>query len=654
MIYIILRQFFLITLMIIPFSLFVYAFYIYYLSSENINKLIEYDSPMTTQIFDKKNRLIANLFSDQHRIYISFDDIPIKLVESLLAIEDTDFFDHNGINVDAIIRAIVKDIQHMAFVEGASTLTQQLVKLKLLTREKKLKRKFKEVLLSLKIENHLSKTKILELYLNEIFLGHGYYGVQTASLGYFRKDISKLNLKEIAMLVGIPKSPNRLNPVKYYERNIKRANKVLKRLKTLNWISDEVYQKNLLLRPIVYDDSLSKNKAPYVVDYVKSILQDELINVKQNGYKLYLHIDLDIQKIARESLQYGYNKILEKNEEMRLKKDFNISNDVNNTSLNGSITVMENETGNILALVGGVDYKKSYFNRAHQSKRPIGSSAKPFIYQVALNRGYSLTSKLKDISRTYQYIRNDENLTWRPRNYGRNMSGLMSLEKSLIYSRNLATINLVEDIGLDYLYNRLRFLNFRNLPFDLSISLGSFGASSLDMQEYYSLFSNKGTMVKPNIVSKIENIDGDVFEFEAEFDYKIEDSQAYLITHILKKVVNYGSGKKAYTRGIELAGKTGTTSKNIDVWFSGFSPTIQTVVWYGNDNGQSLGEHHTGGSTAAPAFSYFYKKLLKLQPHIKRRFDIPENVLFDKNKIPYTDISKKIHIKNKIEQRMVF
>jgi len=657
-------------------ALFIFGYIVYIdtFSYNSFKRLHQYDSPLTTQIFDKNDKLIANVFKDQHRIYVNFDEIPIGVIEALVAIEDTEFFDHNGINIDAILRAIIKDIKAMAFVEGASTITQQLVKTKFLSRDKKIKRKIKEIILSVRLEKTISKSKILELYLNEIYFAHGYYGILTASLGYFKKPLNALSLKEIAMLIGIPKSPNSFSPTKHYERNLIRANKVIKRLKVLKWIDDIAYHEALSQRPKVYDESLSLNKAPYVVDYVNKILQKDLVNFRQNGYKVYTHIDLNIQSIARESLRYGHQKILEKNIQLylqegnksNLKADSNQhfiadNNESNITQLtyegkllNGSISVMNPSTGNILALVGGIDYKKSSFNRASQAIRQVGSSAKPFIYQVALNSGYGLKSNLKDITRRYEYVNDDGNLTWKPRNYSSAISGLLALDASLIYSRNLATINLVEDLGLDYVYNKMKDFNISGLPYDLSLSLGSFGASSLKMQKYYSLFSNYGVMVEPNIISRIENKRGETIRYESKKVYKMPPSQAYLITNTLQKTIKRGTGKRARVRGIELAGKTGTTNNNIDVWFCGYSPSIQTIVWYGSDDSSSLGKKSTGGGSAAPVFGYFYKKLLKLYPHTKRKFDIPEDVFFDHQNIPYTQISNSHNTKKAKSEKLFF
>ena len=229
------------------------------------DKLLYYNPPLTTQVFDSKGELIANLFKGEHRLYVNFDEIPARVIEGLIAIEDTNFFEHNGVNYDAIFRAIIKDIKARKFVEGASTLTQQLVKTTLLTRKKKIIRKLKEILLSFKIESILTKEEILERYLNQVYFGHGYYGIKTAAKGYFHKNLNELTLKEIAILVGLPKAPSFYNPTKNLEFALSRANNVIFRMHSLGWCDDKELAKGLKEIPIVYDETLSLNKAPYVI-----------------------------------------------------------------------------------------------------------------------------------------------------------------------------------------------------------------------------------------------------------------------------------------------------------------------------------------------------------------------------------------------------
>jgi penicillin-binding protein 1A len=598
----------------------VWLLYLYSQIRFDVEKIVDYKPKLTTQFFDKNGVLLGNIFDKEHRLYVSYDAIPPRIIESLVAIEDTNFFEHSGINIDAIIRAIIKDIKAMSLVEGASTLTQQLVKTMILTRDKKLIRKIKEALLSIRLDTLLTKEQILERYLNQVYFGHGYYGIKTAALGYFHKDLNQLNLKEIAMLVGLPRAPSFYDPTKNLKYSLIRANQVIRRLKTLGWINQQEYDKYLNYIPAVYNETLTQNKAPYIIDTAINELKKDIKDLRSGGYKIELTIDLQAQQIAKEALKYGYNRIKQRDK----YKDTPQST---TKTLNGAMVVLQNHTGAILAMVGGIDYKKSSFNRARQSKRQPGSAVKPFIYQVALNLGYSPASSLVDISRTYKYNSNtNEEKVWQPKNYEKNYKGIVSLRYALMHSRNLATINLVTDIGIDILYKELKQYGFENIPFDLSITLGSFGISVLSLSEKYTLFSNNGIMVKPYLVSSITNRYGQKIVFETEQKYITTPSQAYLMTSILQDVVKKGTGRNAKVPSLQTAGKTGTTNNNIDAWFCGYSPSLQTIVWYGNDDNKPMGKKETGGRTAAPAFAYFYKKWLQIHPEIPRTFVKPKEV----------------------------
>ena len=590
----------------------------------DIDVVVNYTPKQSTQFFDKDGKLIANTFKEENREYVKYDDIPARIIEGLVAIEDTQFFEHHGINPDAISRAIIKDIQAGGFVEGASTLTQQLIKMLILTREKKLLRKVKEALLAIRLETVLTKEEILERYLNHVYFGHGYYGIKTAAKGYFNKDLYELSLKEMAILVGLPRAPSFYDPTKNLKISLARANQVITRLDTLGWINKEQFETSMKESPVIFNQTLTKNKAPFAVDYAISLLVNDIPDILYGGYKVYLTIDLDAQEIAQDALKASYDDAIKR--DLDIRKGEKKPDDTYVKELNGAIISMESSTGKILALSGGIDYNQSMFNRAFQSKRQAGSAIKPFLYLAALNNGYNPASQLIDISRTYNYTVGGEQKKWQPKNYGGKFEGIVSLRDSLTQSRNLSTLNLVTDVGINTVTNELKTYGFKDIVDNLSITLGSMSVSLVEFSEAYSIFSNNGTQVKPYIVEQIINQSGQSLTFEPQTKSLIKPEQIYLMTSILSDVVTKGTGKAAQVSGIELAGKTGTTNDNIDAWFCGYSPSIQTIIWFGKDNNTPMRKSETGGKIAAPVFSYFYKKYLEIHPEITRNFTMPENV----------------------------
>ena len=618
----------------------------------DISSLVDYKPAVSSRIYDKNGDKIANVFDKKHRYYASFAEIPPRAIEALVAIEDTTFFEHPGINIDAIFRAAIKVIKAGKAVEGASTITQQLVKNVLLTREKKLSRKIKEAIYALKIERALSKEQILERYLNEIYFGHSYYGIKTAADGYFHKKLDDLTLKEIAILVGLPKAPSTYAPTKNYEISMGRANRVIKRMFTLGWIDEQTYIKAMAENPKVYNDTLTQNVAPFIVDEVFRRMRDKGVDdIRTGGYQIYTTIDLRLQKAAKESLKYAYDLSLKRIEgynkkakRVALKRGVEPEiDDINISQLNGALVSIEPATGDILALVGSIDYKKNSFNRATQGRRQPGSAFKPFIYQVAIDLGYSGATELIDIARTYKYKKDGEEMKWQPRNYSKNYKGLITLREALIHSKNLATINLVNDIGLRELLKRLKASGIKDIPHDLSISLGTMSMSPLMLAKYYTQFSNKGVQVQPHLISSIDKNGHTIYEKTYISKFITEPTQAYIMTTILRDVVNRGTGIRARVRGIELAGKTGTTNNNIDGWFAGFSPTIETIVWFGNDDNTPMHKKETGGRISGPAFHKFYQNILKFYPQIQRKFDVPDGIIevdIDGRKEYFSDISK--------------
>lgn len=618
---------------------------------DDVDKAVNYAPKQSSQFFDKDGKLIANTFKDENRDFVKYDDIPARIIEGLVAIEDTQFFEHSGINFDAISRAIIKNIKAGDYAEGASTLTQQLVKMLILSREKKLIRKVKEALLSIRLETVLTKEEILERYLNHVYFGHGYYGIKTAARGYFNKDLYELSLKEIAILVGLPRAPSFYDPTKNLKISLARGNQVITRLHTLGWINNEQYETSMKETPTIFNQTLTRNSAPYAIDFAISQLVDAIPDIQSGGYKIYLTIDSDAQEIAREALKKSYDDAVKRDIDLR-KNTKNANDDSYIKELNGALVTIESSTGKILALVGGIDYNQSVFNRAYQSKRQAGSAIKPFLYQTALNEGYNPASQLADISRTYSYTVDGVQKKWQPKNYGNDYKGIISLRDSLTFSRNLSTLNLVTDVGVNTINEALRKYGFKDLVDNLSITLGSMSVSLIEFSEAYSVFSNNGTQVKPYIVSQVINKNGESVSFEPQRKEINKPEQTYLITSILSDVVTRGTGKSAKVPGIELVGKTGTTNNNIDAWFCGYSPSIQTIIWFGNDNNTPMRKTETGGSIAAPVFAYFFKKYLEIHPEIPRTFVKPENVyssVIGGKEEFYTDMSPLPEIDTQIQ-----
>lgn len=600
----------------------VFLGYLIYSFEYETQKLIQYQPRLTTEVYDRNGNKIANLFSDEHRYYVSYENIPPRLIEALLAIEDTMFFEHHGVNPDAVMRAIIKDVSAGKLKEGASTITQQLVKNTLLTREKKFSRKFKEVLYSIRIEQELSKEQILERYFNEIYLGHGYYGIKTAADGYFRKPLKELSLKEIAMLVGLPKAPNFYSPTRNYELSLGRANRVIGRMYELGWIDQATYEKATQERPKVYNDTLSKNSGPYIIDEVMRQLGDAFPDIRSGGYKIYTTIDMRLQEAGYKALQSGRDEILKRAQEAG-DLDENMQR-----QLNGALISLDPRSGEILAMVGGYDYSLSPFNRVTQAKRQPGSAFKPFIYQVALDSGMSPSSMVPDIARTYTYAGEDgEEKTWQPKNYKNEYKGMVTIRNALTHSRNLATINMVSDMGFQKVVEGLRRYGItENLPPDLSIALGTISISPIDMAKYYTMFASGGALTNPMLIRHVVTPNGETIRYENRSRQVNTPEQIYLMTSILKDVVGYGTGTAARVGGMEIAGKTGTTNKNVDAWFVGYSPTVETVVWFGHDDNTPMRRSETGGRAAGPVFRYYYEDMLRIYPNTKRYFDLPAGV----------------------------
>lgn len=635
----------------------VYLIALYFELSADLDKVRHYSPKVATQIYDRKNRLIANVFDTEFRFYAKFDEIPPRMIEALLAIEDTLFFEHGGINYDGIIRAMLKNIRTGRLGEGGSTLTQQVVKNIILTRERTISRKIKEALLTVQVEEIISKEQILEIYLNEVFLGHGYYGVKTAALGYFKKTLNQLSLKEIAILVGLPQSPSTYDPTKNLDLALTRANDIIRRMYDLGWISKEYRDSSLAEKPIVYHQTLTQNVAPYVTDYALRQLSS-IKDIKTGGYTIKLHIDLDYQEVAQKALKNGYTalqarqlKLLQAQRPKGAEPAILPSEDdlTANDTLNGAVVITDNKTGKILALVGGVNHEKSPYNRAVDAYRQMGSSIKPFIYQIAFDRGYSTATQVPDAARSF-----DE---WNPRNSGGKFQGMVTLQDALIHSRNLATINVATLVGFSNIYNGLLNFGFSGFSADMTIAIGSLNATPIMVAKEYSIFSNYGVRNEPVLIDSVIDPRGNVFSYETQSEVIISPEQSFLTTSVLREVVRAGTGRRAAVSGIETAGKTGTTNNNVDFWFCGYTPDVQAIIWFGRDDNSPIGRYESASAVAAPVFAEIVAGAVRIDPSLRRIFPRPEAVrskTIDKNTFFYTRTSPLPNISNIVTEQNLY
>ena len=674
--------------------------------------LKKYKPPVSSKVYSGDGELVAD-FSKEKRIFIPYNSIPKNVVNAFLSAEDKNFFSHPGVDAKGVLRAVINNISNIISskrLEGASTITQQVAKNFLLTNEVSLNRKIKEAILAFRIERALSKERILELYLNQIYLGSGAYGVAAASLRYFDKSIKNLDYAEAALLAALPKAPSKYNPYRNIELAKFRRDLVLKNLFENKYIDQRVY-KNLKAQEI----KLNKSKKVFLEDaqyYIEDV-RKQVINkftydkVYNQGFNINTPINLQFQKIATESLRNGlinfdkrkgwrgpltkkkysknwnsnlekfklersinwklaivkkiskfsaeietedkldgiikfqdiswtkkdFKKLLKKGDVIYVKKiNDNIYSLKQLPKINGGIVVMDPYTGRVLALSGGFSFKKSEFNRATQALRQPGSAFKPFVYALALENNYTPTSLILDAPIVLD--QGDDLKMWKPENYGKKFYGPSTLRVGLEKSRNLMTVRIAQDLGLTKIIDLSKDLGIYDNPEKLlSISLGSAETTLLKITAAYSVFVNGGKLVKPIIIDRIQDSEGvTIFNNEKRKcincdtisylgkDYPIIENNykavfspqtAYQMTSILEGVVQRGTAKKIRDLNLNIAGKTGTTNKNTDTWFIGFTSNLLIGVYVGSDNPTSLGKYETGSKTALPIFKEFIEKTVK-------------------------------------------
>lgn len=563
-----------------------------------IDKWMELRPNETTFIYSSDNKILGKLYKE-NRIIVPLYKISPYLQKAVVVSEDENFYNHSGISIRGIIRAIWNDLLAIKdpnrTIQGGSTITQQVARLLFLSLERTIKRKIQEIYIALKLEKYYTKQEILEMYLNLVYWGNGAYGAEAAAQIYFGKSAKDLNLEESALLAGILPAPEIYNPYKNPERAKLMRNIVLERLYNEGYISEKEFKKAYNSPLKILPPKRSSYLAPYFFDYVVK----ELIKrfgkdtVYQGGLKVYTTLDLNLQKIAEDSLR----KIIQK-----YGKEYNVSQ--------GALIAIEPSTGYIKAWVGGLDYSKSQFDRVSQAMRQPGSSFKPFVYLTALQRGFKSSDLLEERELSYKF----NNKIWKPKNYDDKLHGTVSLEEALKYSYNIATISLLEEVGVGEVIRNARRMGIESeLEPSLALALGTSVVTLLELTRAYTVLANGGFRIVPISILRVEDGKGNILlNNEPQLVPVLDRDVVASLVKIMKKVITEGTGRRANI-GRPCAGKTGTTDDYRDAWFLGFTPELCVGVWVGNDD-YSKTKNVVGGFIPAMIWKEFMSNALKDKP----------------------------------------
>ena len=567
----------------------------------DVRVLRNYVPSETSYIYDVKGRILTNLHGEANREIVTLEQISPELKRAVLAVEDSNFYKHQGINFYSIGRAVWANYKKGGVSEGASTITMQLVKNLFLTKDRTLTRKLAEAILAIRVEQVFSKDEILEMYLNTIYWGHNNYGAQTAAETYFNKDASELSTAEAAMMAGLIQAPEQYSPFINYKATKARQTAVINRMGTVGWITqDEVKSAKKAPLLVAKPTAWQKSKAPFITEAVIAELEERFGRdlVKKGGLRVQTTIDMNFQKMAENSVKESYK---------RLKRQGVRADQI-------ALAAVDPRTHFIKALVGGIDHDDSQFNRAVQSRRQPGSSFKPFAYYAAFASGkFTPFTTIEDAPVRYRVPSG----WYRPQNYGgkKDFKGTMSVRDSLIQSRNIPAVKIGKAVGLEKIVEICRALGIKSpLQPVISLPLGSIGVTPLEMAGAYATLASNGWHSEPTMILQVTDSRGNILLENKPKPQKLLDPWATAnVTSVLKGVISEGTGKGANI-GRPAAGKTGTTSSERDVWFVGYVPQLATAVWIGNDDYKTLGRGVTGGSHAAPVWRSFMLEALKNEP----------------------------------------
>jgi penicillin-binding protein 1A len=556
----------------------------------DIRNVANYQPPEATVIYDRYGDIVDRMFIE-NRTVIPLSAMSSHLPKAFVAAEDGRFFEHPGLDLFSVLRAAINNFRGGGKGQGGSTITQQVAKSLLLTPEKTYVRKFREAILAYRIDNLLSKEEILYIYLNQIYLGEGTFGVEAAAQKYFGKKASQLSLGECALLAGLPQAPSRYSLFKHLDRGIGRQKYVLNRMAADGYISVREAKKS-------YAASITLNKKPslrsrrgnYYLEVVKKRARAVLkMPLQRAGAHIYTNLDPAMQDRALTAVRNG----------VKGKKPIP----------QAALVCLETSTARVRALVGGTSFSESPFDRATQARRPAGSVFKPFVYGAALKKGWSPESVIDDSPLS---IRGKDGKQWRPKNYSGKYHGRTTLTDALAYSYNTAAVRLLQKVGIKEVQRFAKGAGIHSeMSSDLSLALGTTDVSLLEITAAYTVFGGNGTSFPPSFIDKIVLSDGSVHRFSDGWSRgkMMEKRQLKDMQFMLSNVVRIGTGKRVSSVPGVRGGKTGTSSNNRDAWFIGYDNLYTTGIWVGNDRNQSLGKNQSGGSTAAPIWRDFMLSL---------------------------------------------
>ncbi len=561
----------------------------WFMALPDIRSVEDYRPQVATLIFDRNGRPI-DAIAKEFRIVIPYAEMPPLLPRAFVAAEDSRYWEHTGLDGLSIFRAAFNNLRSGRKSQGGSTITQQVTRALLLTREKSYQRKLAEAVLSYRLEKQLSKEDILFIYLNEIYLGEGAYGVEAAARTYFGKKASQLTLGEIALLAGLPQSPSNYSPIKQPEAARVRQRYVLNRMAEDSVITADdartAFEKGLQLA-----GDWRKSLNGYFAHYIRTQLLTRYTetDLYQKGLAVATTIDSDLQQAAAQAVAGGVAKVVERHPMQAAPQ--------------GALVALDSDSGRIRAMIGGVDFNENQFNRVLQANRQPGSAFKPLLYAAALEKGIAPGTVLAD---TPISLPSNGDTRWQPRNFKNEYHGSLTLTEALVRSSNVGAVRLLQQTGLDKVIELAKKMGIATpLQPDLTLALGASPVSILEMTAAYAVFANQGMYHAPVGITRVSDRDGRFLPWpQSSGQQVLAKETAAWITAALTQVVQRGTGKNA--AGIPGAsGKTGTTDNNVDAWFIGSAPGLTTGVWIGYDRSTSLGEGETGGQAAAPVWKQF-------------------------------------------------